>query len=73
MADEFDLSRAASEHRDLINRVTGIRDSLTREVIDYYYNDPTSEENAREKRTGMREYLRRAVREIDSLLDGPLR
>lgn len=72
MADLFDSESAAVRHNDIIRGVERIRDGLSRDVINYYYSDPTSEEEERAKHDGMRKYLKIASGEIDTLLNGML-
>ena len=72
MADEFDRDAAAQRHNAIINQAEEIRDGLTRNVINYYYSDPTSEDEERVKREGMRRYLEIAIDEIHNLLNGKL-
>jgi hypothetical protein len=72
MPDSFDQSAAAERHNAIINEVQRIRDGLTRDVIDYYYSDPQSEDEERTKREGMRKYLKIASDEIYQLLNGRL-
>lgn len=63
---------AAEEHRAIIFAVQHIRDGLTKDVIDYYFNEPTSAEHDREQRDGMRKYLHLASERIHELLNGKL-
>jgi hypothetical protein len=72
MADLFDKDAAGERHRAIINEVEGIRDGLTRDVINYYYSDPASEDDEKTKRDGMRKYLKIASDEIYNLLNGRL-
>ncbi len=72
MAEEFNEERAAARHREVIAAVQRIRDGITHDVVDYYYNGPTSEEDDREQRAGMRKFLRIAAERIDELLAGRL-
>lgn len=72
MADTFDSESAAERHNEIIREVEGIRDGLTRDVVNYYYSDPASEDEERTKRDGMRKYLKIASSEIDNLLNGKL-
>ena len=72
MADSFDRDLAAERHDDIIRDVQRIRDGLTKDVIDYYYSDPTSEDEERIKNEGLRKYLQIAVEEINDLLNGKL-
>lgn len=70
MADEFDSSAAARRHDDMMRQAQGIRDMLSRELIDYYYNSyPTSEDQERQQISGMRRYLQNARDRIGDLLD----
>ncbi|MEK7105528.1 MAG: hypothetical protein AAB865_02500 [Patescibacteria group bacterium] len=72
MADEFDRDRAAQVHHEVILAAQRIRDGITKDVIDYYYETPNSEEQEREYREGMRKFLRLAAERIDELLQGRL-
>jgi hypothetical protein len=72
MADPFDKDLAAQRHNEIISEVERIRDGLTRDVINYYYNDPVSEEEEKAKHDGMRKYLKIASDEIYNLLNGKL-
>ncbi len=72
MPDSFDKEAAARRHNEIIAEVERIRDGLTRDVINYYYSDPTSEDEERAKREGMRKYLKIASDEIYNLLNGKL-
>lgn len=73
MAEEtFDKSAAKDRHETIIKIVQAIRDGITKDVIDYYYNAPTSEGEEYTKREGMRKYLRIAQTDIDNLLNGKL-
>jgi hypothetical protein len=71
MAD-FDQSTAASRHKWIIEEVQAIRDGITNDVINYYYDAPTSADEEREKREGMRKFLRAARDRIDDLLGNQL-
>ena len=73
MPPDQNLDQAIREHRDVVSRVQNIRDGLTNDIINPYYDDPTSAEDASRMRDRMRGYLLDAVRSIDALLDGPLR
>ena len=72
MADSFDQNRVREEHSAIISEVQRIRDGLTKDVIDYYYNAPISAEQDHEQRQGMGKYLRLAAERIDELLRGRL-
>lgn len=72
MSDDFNEVQAREEHQQIIYEVQRIRDGLTKDVIDYYYNAPTSAEHDREQRDGMRKYLRIASERIHDLLNGKL-
>ncbi len=72
MADDFDRDQAGERHRAVIQEAQRIRDGITTDVIDYYYNAPESEEQDREYREGMRKFLRIAAERIDALLQGRL-
>ena len=72
MADEFDVSAAVEKHERIIRQVQNIRDGLTKDVIDYYYKDPQTEAEERDKNAGMRKYLQIAREDIDRLLNGDL-
>ena len=69
MPDSFDQNLAARRHNEVIREAQRIRDGLTRDVIDYYYNDPTSEDDERAKREGMRRYLQIAIDELRNLVN----
>ncbi len=69
MAEQtFDQERATRTNRELIAEAQRIRDLLSKEVIDYYWEAPTSEAEEREYHDGMRKFLRQAVERIDDLL-----
>jgi endonuclease YncB( thermonuclease family) len=69
MAEDFDKEAVALRHDEIIREAQRIRDGLTRDVIDYYYNYyPDSEEEERKQKRGMREYLVVAVERINDLL-----
>jgi predicted solute-binding protein len=69
MPEEFDTSGAAERHDYIIREAQRIRDGLTRDVIDYYYDSyPDSEEKQREQIAGMRKYLDIAYRDLDNLI-----
>ena len=70
MVDSFDKDAAAQRHNEIIKEVERIRDGITRDVINYYYNDPTSEDEEKSKREGMRKYLKIASDEIYNLFNG---
>ena len=72
MADEFDSSLAAEKHEAIISEVQRIRDSLTNDVINYYYHNPTTADEERAKREGMRKYLKIAYERIYELMNGKL-
>jgi hypothetical protein len=72
MADSFDLEVAKERHQNMIRQTQEIRDGLTKDVIDYYYNSPTTEVQERETNTGMRRYLEIARDRINQLLDNNL-
>lgn len=72
MADSFDTEAAARRHNEIITEVERIRDGLTRDVINYYYSDPMSEDEEKTKHDGIRKYLKIAYDEIYNLLNGKL-
>ena len=72
MADSFDVILAAERHNDIIRGVERIRDSLTADVINYYYNPPLTEEDERSQKESMRRYLKVAAEDINNLLNGKL-
>lgn len=70
MADEFDTAAARERHNEIISQAQRIRDGLTKDVIDYYYNSyPKTAEEERENWAGMRKYLDIAYNRIDDLYD----
>jgi len=66
------LDQAIRDHRDAVSRAQNIRDGLTNDVINPYYDDPPTAEEATRIRERMRGYLQDAARAIDGLLNGPL-
>lgn len=72
MPDSFNIERAAEEHENIIREIQRIRDSISKDVIDYYYNNPETKEEEKTKREGMRKYLLQASERIDDLLKGRL-
>lgn len=72
MPDSFDVNLAAERHNEIIREVERIRDGISQDVINYYYKDPTSEDEERSQREGMRKYLKIASDEIYNLLNGKL-
>ncbi len=71
---EYDTRAAKDRQRDILADVQGIRNTLTKEIIDYYWDrTPSSDRNEEENRSGIRKYLRVALSEIEDLLNGPLR
>lgn len=72
MSNIFNIEEAKHRHDDIIHEVKRIRDELSRDVIDYYYDDPISDEQEHNKREGMRKYLRIARDKIEALLNGKL-
>ncbi len=68
MAEDFDRSAAASRHEAIIREAQRIRDGLSEDVINYYYNAPDSAESEGDKRAGIKKYLRIAAERIDELL-----
>jgi len=70
MAEEFDKEAARRRHNEIIEEAQRIRDGLTRDVIDYYYNShPDSEEEEVSLKAGMRKYLDIAYDRIGDLLN----
>ena len=72
MADSFDRNLAAERHEGIIREVERIRTGLTEDVINYYYNNPATEDEEKVKREGMRKYLKIASDRIYDLLNGKL-
>lgn len=72
MPDLFNIERAADEHENIIRDIQRIRDDISKDVIDYYFASPTTEEEEKSKREGMRRYLLEASEKIDNLLKGRL-
>lgn len=68
MSESFSIERAAEEHESIITNVQRIRDGISKDVIDYYYNNPETEEQEQTKREGIRRYLLEASERIDTLL-----
>ena len=68
----FDKEVAEERHDSIINEAKRIRDAITKDVIDYYYEYPTSREEESAKREGMRKYLKIARDDIDIFLNGKL-
>lgn len=69
----FDSQTATEKHRAILRDVNNIRDIISNEVYNYYYDRTIdSEAEEQEVRDGMRKHLRIAVREIDELLNGKL-
>ena len=70
MADEFNKEEAERRHDEYIREAQVIRDGLTKDVIDYYYNYyPNSEAEVREQKAGMRKYLDIAHDRITDLIN----
>lgn len=72
MTDSFDKDRAAERHQEIIREAERIRDGLSKDVIDYYYKNPSTEDEEKEQRRGMRKYLELANERIRELLNGKL-
>jgi hypothetical protein len=72
MADSFDTNLAGERHNEIIREVEKIRDSLSADVINYYYKDPISEDEEKTQHDGMRKYLKIASERINDLLNGKL-
>ena len=68
MSDSFNLETAAEEHENIIREIQRIRDGISRDIIDYYYSNPETEDEERTKREGMRRYLFQASDRINYLL-----
>jgi hypothetical protein len=68
MAEEFDTSRARARHEEVMSEVRRVRDTLEREIINYYPESPTSEAQSQEHAAGIRKYLRQAEDGIRSAL-----
>jgi len=72
MAD-FDVDAASRRQREILVWVEEIRDMISKEVINYYWDEiPESEEKNVSNREGMRKYLVQARDRINRLLDGAL-
>jgi hypothetical protein len=70
MAEEFDKEVARERHDEIIREAQRIRDGLTKDVVDYYYESyPESEEEERGYRLGMRKYLDIAYERLRDLLN----
>lgn len=70
MPEAFNSEEAKRWQDEYIREAQRIRDSLTRDVVDYYYDSyPDTEEKYQETVAGMKKYLRTAVEEINTLLD----
>lgn len=73
MPDTFDKDRAAREHQEIMEEAQRIRNGITTDVIDYYWDRlPTSDDDARQQREGIRKYLIIAAERIDDLLKNRL-
>ncbi|MEI8096614.1 MAG: hypothetical protein WCG73_00745 [Candidatus Moraniibacteriota bacterium] len=72
MDDSFDTSLAAERHSKILREVERIRDGLSADVINYYRNSPTSENEEKEQQRGMRKYLEIAQDEIRNVLQDRL-
>jgi len=72
MSDLFNIEGAAEKHESIIRDIQRIRDGISKDVIDYYYGNPETEEEEREKREGMRRYLLEARERIDDVLESKL-
>ncbi|MCX6797383.1 MAG: hypothetical protein NTX98_02805 [Candidatus Doudnabacteria bacterium] len=67
---EFDKHAARERHDEIIRDAQRIRDGLTKDVIDYYYDSyPESEEEEREQEAEMRRYLNIAHDRLNDLLN----
>lgn len=72
MAD-FDVEAASRRQHEILVWVEEIRDMISKEVINYYWDEiPESEEKNASNREGMRKYLIQARDRINRLLDGAL-
>ena len=70
MEDSFDKTRAKETHDSIIREAERIRDGLSADVINYYYDRyPSSEYEEKTYQEGIRRYLKIAQRNIDDLLD----
>lgn len=70
MAEEFDIDRAKREQHDILVRVQEVRNMLTNDVINHYWErTPRSDADVRRTRDDMRDYLRRASESIDRILN----
>lgn len=63
---------AAERHNEIIWEVERIRDGISQDVISYYYKDPTTEDEEKTQREGIRKYLEIAQDRIRELLNGKL-
>lgn len=69
MSDSFNVVRAKEKHDKVIREVKRIRDGLTQDVIDYYYQGPTTEDEEKEQQRGMQKYLEIAQDDIRNVLN----
>lgn len=69
MDDSFDVALAREKHDKIIRDVEKIRNGLTRDVIDYYYNGPTTEDEEKSQQQGIRKYLEIAQDDIRDTLN----
>jgi hypothetical protein len=72
MEDSFDRERAVERHSEIIREAERIRDGLSKDVINYYYENPTTEDEERTKNAGIRKYLIIAEERIRDLLNNKL-
>jgi hypothetical protein len=68
MDDSFDTNLAAERHTKILREVERIRDGLSADVINYYRNSPTSEDEEKEQQRGMRKYLEIAQDDIRNII-----
>ena len=69
MSDSFDVVVAKEKHDKSIREVERIRDGLTQDVINYYYNGPTTEDEEKEQQRGIQKYLEIAQNDIRNALN----
>lgn len=67
---EFNKQEANERRDGLLNRVRRVRDTLEKEVINYYSDDYVeSEEEESKQRRDIRKYLKFAYDDLDGILD----
>jgi hypothetical protein len=74
---EFDPKEAQSRRKELIDEVVRTRNNVTRilntDVIEYYRNAPDSTSKQDHEEERMRVYVRKAIDELNDLVNGKLR